>query len=150
MTEAHPSQSHKAQVGALVVRGKPGSQEVLLVTSRDTGRWIIPKGWPMKGKHDHEAAAQEAFEEAGIKGKIHRNPMGAFTYEKRVSGNVEPIRVMVYVLEVAEKLKDWPEKGERQRQWMTAIEASTLVDEPGLSDILLRLNAMPDARGTAK
>jgi 8-oxo-dGTP pyrophosphatase MutT (NUDIX family) len=104
----------------------------------------------MKGKDDHEAAAQEAFEEAGIKGKIHRNPMGAFTYEKRMGGNIEPIRVMVYVLEVAKKLKDWPEKGERRRQWMTAIEASTLVDEPGLSDILLRLNAMPVARGSAE
>ena len=100
----------------------------------------------MKGKHDYEAAAQEAFEEAGIKGKIHRNPVGAFTYEKSVGANVEPIRVMVYLLESAETLKDWPEKGERRRQWMTAIEASTLVDEPALRHILLRLNAMPDAR----
>ena len=136
---------HKAQVGALIVRGRPGSQEVLLITSRETGRWIIPKGWPMKGKQDHEAAAQEAFEEAGVKGTVHRHPVGAYTYGKRLDGHSQPVRVMVYLMEVAEKLKDWPEKGERRRQWMSTIEASALVDEPGLTSILLRLNKVHEA-----
>jgi 8-oxo-dGTP pyrophosphatase MutT (NUDIX family) len=57
--------------------------EVLLVTSRDTRRWIIPKGWPQKGKAPHRAAAREAFEEAGVVGAVGRRPVGSFAYEKR-------------------------------------------------------------------
>ena len=68
-----------AQVAALPVKGKPGKYRVLLVTSRETRRWIIPKGWPMKGRKDHEAAAQEALEEAGVTGHVHKHPMGAYT-----------------------------------------------------------------------
>ena len=136
-----PFDPHKAQVGALPVRGEPGTYEVLLVTSRETGRWIIPKGWPMKGKEDHEAAAQEAFEEAGVAGKVHHKPFGAYTYEKRQATGSTPIRVMVYILEVTEKLKQWPEKNERSRSWMSVSQAAKFVDEIGLSDILLRLDA---------
>ena len=66
------------QVGALIVRRRRGSCEVMLITSRDTGRWIVPKGWPMRGKPDDEAAAQEAFEEAGVEGEISRDPVGSF------------------------------------------------------------------------
>ena len=142
--------AHKAQVGALPVRGKVGAYEVLLVTSRDTGRWIIPKGWPMKGIRDHAAAAQEALEEAGVVGRVHAHPMGAYTYEKRVADDSEPISVMVYLLEVAGEKRDWRERGQRKRKWMTASEAAAIVEEPGLADILSRVNDMPDARAKAK
>ena len=100
---------HRAQVGALPVRGKIGSYEVLLVTSRDTGRWITPKGWPMKGKKDHEAAAQEAFEEAGVTGRTHRHPMGGYICLKRRKDGSEAVRVMVYLLEVRSETDHWPE-----------------------------------------
>ena len=67
------------QVAALPVRRKgDGDIEVLLITSRKTNRWIIPKGWPMKGKKRHEAAAQEALEEAGISGHVHKKPLGSY------------------------------------------------------------------------
>ena len=138
---------HRAQVGALPVRGKAGAYEGLLVTSRDTGRWIIPKGWPMKGLKDHDAAAQEALEEAGVVGRVHSHPMGAFTYVKRLAGDdPEPISVMVYLLDVSEEKLEWRERGQRERQWMVPREAAVLVGEPGLSEILSRVNAMPDAR----
>ena len=137
------------QVGALIVRRRRGSCEVMLITSRDTGRWIVPKGWPMKGMPDHEAAAQEAFEEASVEGEISRDPVGSFTYEKRVDKRREIIRVTVYLLEVATKHKVWPEQSERNRRWMTLAEASMLVDKRGLRAILRQLNASTD-RGCAE
>lgn len=89
----------------------------------------------MKGKKDHDAAAQEAHEEAGVKGKVYRHPMGAYLYEKRRSdGAVEPVRVMVYLLEVLEEKDRWREADQRQRAWMKSDEAARLVEEPGLAD----------------
>ena len=142
--------AHRAQVGALPVRGKVGAYEILLVTSRDTGRWIIPKGWPMKGKKDHEAAAQEAFEEAGVTGRMHKHPMGAYTYVKGTRDGSEAIRVMVYMLEVREEVDRWPERKQRSREWVSAGKAASMVNEPGLSEILARLNVVPDARQTTR
>lgn len=134
---------YEAQVAALPVKGKPGSYRVLLVTSRESRRWIIPKGWPMKGRKDHEAAAKEALEEAGVTGRIHKHPMGAYTYEKRTLEGTEHVRVMVYMLEVEKESRHWPEKAERERAWVTTKEAAQRVDEPGLTDIIMRLNVRP-------
>ncbi len=137
--------THLAQVGAIAVRGAQGAYEVLMITSRDSGRWIIPKGWPMKGKKDHAAAAQEAFEEAGVAGRVHKRPLGAYTYDKRIGGEGEPVRVMVYLLEVTEEKRAWPEKDQRRRKWMAPEEAAALVAEPGLADILIRVGSWPDS-----
>ena len=100
----------------------------------------------MKRKKDHHAAAREAFEEAGVAGRVHKHPMGAYTYEKRLGEGTEPVRVMVYLLEVREEMKGWPEKRQRIREWMGANEASKAVDDTGLAEIIARLNVMPDAR----
>ena len=131
--------THLAQVGAIPVRGASGAYEVLMITSRDSGRWIIPKGWPMKGKKDHAAAAQEAFEEAGVSGKVHKRPLGAYTYDKRIDGAEETVRVMVYFLEVREERRVWPEKDQRRREWKDPVEAAALVAEPGLATLLLKI-----------
>ena len=130
---------HLAQVAALPVKGKPGRYRVLLVTSRETRRWIIPKGWPMKGRKDHEAAAREALEEAGVTGRVRKHPVGAYTYEKRLSDGAENVSVMVYLLEVGKETRNWPEKDQRQREWVSASEAAERVNEPGLSAIIRRL-----------
>lgn len=116
-----------------------------MITSRDSGRWIIPKGWPMKGRKDHAAAAQEAFEEAGVSGKIHKRPFGAYTYDKRIGDGGGRVRVMVYLLEVGEEKRAWPEKDQRRREWMNPLEAAALVAEPGLADILRRIGSSPGA-----
>ncbi len=132
-----------AQVAALPVKGKPGKYRVLLVTSRETRRWIIPKGWPMKGRKDHEAAALEALEEAGVTGHVHKHPMGAYTYKKRLAAGTEGVRVMVYLLEVEKESGKWLEKDQRQREWVSTSEAAERVDEPGLSAIIKQLDAAP-------
>ena len=97
----------------------------------------------MKGRKDHEAAAQEAMEEAGVTGRIHKHPMGAYTYEKRLSDGPECISVMVYLLEVEKETGKWPEKDQRQREWVSSSEAAERVDEPGLSAIIKRLEVSP-------
>jgi 8-oxo-dGTP pyrophosphatase MutT (NUDIX family) len=126
-----------AQVAALPLAiGDDGCAKVLLVTSRNSKRWVIPKGWPMKGGSARDAAAQEALEEAGIVGRTSDNPIGTYLYLKRRNRQIAICRVDVYVLMVERQLKNWPEKGQRQVRWLTPHEAAGLVDEPGLIGIL--------------
>ncbi|MFS8113281.1 NUDIX hydrolase [Rhizobium jaguaris] len=130
------------------VRKKTGEPEVLLLTSRDTGRWVIPKGWPMPGKLSHEVAAREAFEEAGVRGTIETEPLGAFNYDKVLKDGIQvPCRVQVYALDVTDLAKNFKEKGERSIEWVSCDEAAKRVREPELRDIILafeqRMTAKP-------
>lgn len=128
------------QVAALPYRvGSEGHVEVLLVTSRETGRWLIPKGGIMKGKKPWEAAAQEALEEAGVEGKVAQEPLGRYTYWKRKSDHFVLYKVDVYSLEVRKQLKRWPEKGQRELQWFRVDAASERVLEPALAELIRRL-----------
>ena len=114
-----------------------GVLEVLLITSRDTGRFVIPKGWPMKGISDAKAAAREAFEEAGVEGKIGKKPVGHYRYNKIFGpGFALPCIVDVYAMQFDKALKRWPEKSERKRSWMTLHEAAQSVHETELRDII--------------
>src|ERR1700745_921113 len=100
----------------------------MLVTSRDTRRWIIPKGWPIGGKAPHASAAREALEEAGVVGKVGRDSIGTFTYEKRLAnGAVVICEVQVFLLEVKRQRTDWPEKEEREVRWFSLSEAAKAV-----------------------
>ena len=132
-----PSESLARQVAALPYRRKAGRLEIMLVTSRETRRWVIPKGWPMKGLKDYNAAKREAFEEAGIKGRIGKKSIGKFDYDKHnADGSFQTIRVKVYPLEVKETLRTWPEKKERTRAWFSMPEGSALVADEGLKTVL--------------
>jgi 8-oxo-dGTP pyrophosphatase MutT (NUDIX family) len=112
----------------------------MLVTSRETRRWIIPKGWPIKGKSPHRSAAREAFEEAGVLGTVGRQPVGSFSYEKRLKdgGSVE-CEVRVFPLEVKRQQKEWPEKEERRTKWLSASKAAERIKDPLLSKIIRRV-----------
>jgi len=112
----------------------------MLVTSRETRRWIIPKGRPKKGKSPHHSAAREAFEEAGVVGAVARRSVGSFSYEKRLrNGGAVVCKVCVFPLEVRRQNKQWPEKRERVVKWLSASQAAEKVKEPKLSVIILRL-----------
>ncbi|MEL6960190.1 MAG: NUDIX hydrolase [Pseudomonadota bacterium] len=127
------------QVAALCHRPtKTGSKEVLLVTSRGTGRWILPKGWPMRGKSEAEAAVQEAWEEAGVKAaNVQEDPIGSYAYDKVLGkGLPVPVETLVYAVEVEDLARDFPEADERTRKWVTPQEAADLVAEPQLSRLL--------------
>jgi 8-oxo-dGTP pyrophosphatase MutT (NUDIX family) len=111
---------------------------VMLVTSRDTRRWVIPKGWPIGRKAPHASAAREALEEAGVVGKVGRNSIGTYTYEKRLAGGTTVLcDVQVFPLEVKRQRKEWPEKAEREFRWFSPADAASVVREAALRDIIL-------------
>jgi 8-oxo-dGTP pyrophosphatase MutT (NUDIX family) len=129
----------RLQVAALPYRrDDSGRISVMLVTSRETRRWVIPKGWTMPGRRKRDAAAREAFEEAGVKGRVGSKAVGSFTYFKRRAGHFELVFVKVYPLRVEHELDRWPEKDQRERGWFSPEEAARLVMEPGLSALLER------------
>jgi 8-oxo-dGTP pyrophosphatase MutT (NUDIX family) len=114
--------------------------EVLLVTSRETKRWVIPKGWPIKRKDPWQSAAREATEEAGVVGKIRREPIGSYLYRKRLrSGKDVVCEVHVFPLKVKRQQKSWREQGERQCAWFPLVKAAKAVGEPVLGTIIRRL-----------
>ena len=130
------------QVGALPWRRNPSTRdlEVLLVSTLETGRWVIPKGWPWPDRSDPEAAAEEAREEAGVTGRTAAKSIGSFQYQKRrKKGVVNPVRVDVYLLEVVEELADWPEQEQRRRIWLSPQDAAERVLEPELKAIIAAL-----------
>jgi 8-oxo-dGTP pyrophosphatase MutT (NUDIX family) len=121
-----------------------GQPLILMVTSRETRRWIVPKGWQEKKVTDRDQALCEAFEEAGAIGILGDKPVGGYRYEKRLKdGRVKAIDVAVYCLEVCELLDDWPEMAERERRWMTPAQAAMAVQEGALAALLLSMAVRP-------
>ena len=127
------------QVAALPMREQDGRLEVCLVTTRSTGRWTVPKGWPMKGRKDFTAARIEAEEEAGVIGKPRKKPIGSFIYWKRRAEHFDLVNVAVYPLDFTKALSAWKEQGQRQVRWVAPDDASLVVEEPGLAALLAKL-----------
>ncbi len=130
--------NRRLQVAALCYKMTKTGKKVLLITSRDTGRWIIPKGWPVEGKDGPGSALQEAWEEAGVsKADIEDAPMGHYGYDKGLdNGESVPIHTQVYLTRVRDLKEDYPEVDQRKRAWFDPAEAANLVDEPELKEIL--------------
>lgn len=124
------------QVAALPLRMKHGQLEVCLVTTRETRRWTIPKGWPMKDIKDCRAAAIEAEQEAGLLGRTRKEPVGEFLYWKRRNLQFDLVRVFVYQLDVTGHLPSWREMSEREVRWFKPRDAALLVEEVGLAAML--------------
>ncbi|MDQ2065779.1 NUDIX hydrolase [Xinfangfangia sp. CPCC 101601] len=138
--------STRDQIGALCWRPQGKGHEVLLITSRDTGRWVIPKGWRMQGLTDSRAAAQEAWEEAGIKGEPNDDAVGFFAYRKVLDGGKSvPCVVKVFPLKVDRLASAYPEKGQRRRKWFAPEKAAKKVDEPDLRQLILSFMPQDDA-----
>lgn len=127
----------RLQMAALCHRGEGRNRRYLLVTSRDTGRWIIPKGWPIRGLNASETALREAWEEAGVaKACVETDPIGSFDYDKgRKNGFDVPVTALVYSVAVNDLSEDYPEACERERKWVTADAAAELVNEAELKSI---------------
>lgn len=132
-------QAVRQQYGALPYRvGADGALELMLITSRSTRRWIIPKGWPMKDLKPAEAAAREAYEEAGVRGSIARRAIGRFRYDKLLDadGLTVPCEVKVFALRVERQAKAWPEQDERETRWLSPGQAVSLISEEGLRELI--------------
>ena len=129
---------NRVQVAALCHRTGENGKEVLLITSLEQHRWILPKGWPMDDMDFAEAAQREAWEEAGVKGgKISHDPIGIYEYQKRLdTGGKATCETRVYALEVSNLSADYPESETRERKWVSLQEAAKMVQEPQLQEIL--------------
>jgi ADP-ribose pyrophosphatase YjhB (NUDIX family) len=121
-------------------RSAGGSIEIMLITSRDTGRWVIPKGWPVAGLSPGDSAMHEAREEGGLVGRIGDHPIGRYHYDKRQpDGSAVHCAVEVFTLEVERQMRSWLEKDQRQRRWFVLPEAAEAVDEPELRTLIRKL-----------
>jgi 8-oxo-dGTP pyrophosphatase MutT (NUDIX family) len=146
-----PKQKLKDRVGtqfaALPFRlNADGSCQVMLVTSRGKGRWVLPKGWPIKRLAPFEAAAREAYEEAGLLGHVmHEQPFGSYHYDKSLPERPVRCEVLVFLLRVARQVDDWPEKAQRETRWFDPAEAADLVQESDLADLIRRFASAPPA-----
>jgi 8-oxo-dGTP pyrophosphatase MutT (NUDIX family) len=124
-------------VAALPWRAGKNGLEILLISSRETKRWVIPKGWPMLGRKPHVAAAREALEEAGVIGKTLKTSVGSFHYVKNLrNGDAILCRVEVFAMQVERQRKSWLERDQRITRWFPADEAASLVREPELSTLI--------------
>ena len=121
------------QVAALPIRTKNGQLQVLLITTRGCGGWILPKGGRSRKLNDAASAAREAREEAGVDGEVKSKPVGKYLHHRR-DGLHE---VAVYELEVSRQRRKWPERGMRKRRWVSVKEACNLTSQPGLRNLLL-------------
>ncbi|NSX54722.1 NUDIX hydrolase [Parasulfitobacter algicola] len=131
----------RTQFAALCYRVVNGKTQILLITSRGTGRWILPKGWPMDGKTPAVCAGIEAFEEAGVEGKTYDSCIGVFSYIKAIPrGDNLPILAMVFPIKVKHLVNDYPEAQERRRKWFTLKKAAARIDEPELRHIILNFD----------
>lgn len=127
----------RTQFAGLCYRINQGKLEILLITSRRSGRWIVPKGWPMDSKTPFETAMQEAWEEAGVLGKAKPRCLGIFSYNKFVEGEDDlPCLAMLYPIKVKSLVADYPEKGQRRRKWFSAKKAAQRVVEPELARMI--------------
>ena len=130
----------RVQYGALPYRFTPlAALEILIVTTRQSRRWIVPKGWPIKRLSPAKSAAREAFEEAGVRGKIGARPIGAFRYkktEREKSGADPDYEVKIFPLLVRRQSATWPEFGQRVVQWVDPERAISLIREPEMKAIV--------------
>jgi 8-oxo-dGTP pyrophosphatase MutT (NUDIX family) len=118
--------------------GPDGDLKVMLITSRRTRRWVIPKGNPIKGLKAHRAAEQEAFEEAGLVGVTASRPIGKFHYDKlKTDQTIADVEVMVFPMQVTAQVNDWPERRQRERRWLDPVSASQMADDAGLRALIL-------------
>jgi 8-oxo-dGTP pyrophosphatase MutT (NUDIX family) len=128
------------QSGVIPYRLEPDGPKVLLITSRKTRRWVIPKGNIAAGESARMAAEREAYEEAGVRGIVDDIPLGAYEYEKvTMCGTARLTIVKVFALHLSKTEKKWPEKAERDGEWITPLEAARRVQEPGLGELFRQL-----------
>ncbi|QQA41582.1 NUDIX hydrolase [Pelagovum pacificum] len=126
----------RTQFALLGWRRVEGKLKVCLVTSRGSKRWILPKGWPMGRTTPSRAAAIEAWEEAGLEGKVEAQPLGLVSYQKRFGKSEVPVIAVVYAMEVTRVADDYPEKGQRKRKWFSPKKAASKLDDAELAHIV--------------
>ncbi len=133
-----PGKAVALQYAALPFRVVDGAAEILLVTTRCSGRWIPPKGWPVEGLPPADCAALAAIEEAGVVGDLVKAPLGSFRFSKKRKGRTLACTATLFALNVTHCLPHWPQKQERKTRWFSAGDAIAAVDVPELRRLLIK------------
>jgi len=128
------------QYAALPFRKHQNRVEVLLITTRTKRRWSVPKGWPIERQTPHGTAAIEAFEEAGLVGKVAAFEVGRFKHRKQKKKQEVRCDVRIFPLQVLAEHAEWPEKGQRRRRWLPLADAAQLAHKNGLKRAIANLN----------
>jgi 8-oxo-dGTP pyrophosphatase MutT (NUDIX family) len=132
----------RLQIAALCKRERDGNKEVLLITSKSTRRWILPKGWPVLSYNAHRTAAIEAFEEAGVIGTARSKPFASFQSHKGGEAGLKiRTEVLVFLVDVESTTTEFPEYGKRDVRWVSIDEAIKLTDEPSMAKVFLKLKS---------
>ena len=125
------------QIGALCYKIMDDKTQILLITSRKSKRWIIPKGWKIDKLTNRKSVALEAWEEGGVQGKVSNRSIGTYDYRKKKdSGDFFTCRVKVYGLRVKSLKRKFPEQGQRQLKWVDTNKAIEYVFEPELKNLI--------------
>ena len=141
-----PDKALGIQYAALPYRLQGRQLRILLITSRKSRRWVVPKGWPVNGLKPQEAAAAEAAEEAGIIGEVASRPLGSYRYLKRLKADEAiAVQVIVFPFLVEAQVEDWKEQGQRSIEWFPYRRAASLVAEPGLARLIREFGAVQTA-----
>jgi ADP-ribose pyrophosphatase YjhB (NUDIX family) len=127
------------QYGALPFRKGDAGIEILLITTRKKKKWSVPKGWPIKARTAQGTARVEAFEEAGVSGRVAAKQVGRFKNRKVKSGQKVRCDVRLFPLLVRRQQRHWPEKSQRKRIWLPPSKAALLVQKPGLKQAIKAL-----------
>ncbi|MEP9352214.1 NUDIX domain-containing protein [Xanthobacter sp. KR7-65] len=151
LTVAGAPSGRRVQYAALPYRvRRDGEVQIRLITSRETRRWVIPKGWPIKGLTPPKTAARESYEEAGLVGVVAREPMGMYSYEKRIGTRSVLCDVLVFPFKVKRLLQKWPERFQRYGFWFSVETAAAAVQEPDLTELILSFGAVMARRWEEK
>lgn len=143
---AHVEEAGPRQIGAIPYTIVGGKACYLMVTSRRTGRWIFPKGSVISGMTPWDSAAQEAFEEAGVRGVVETEPLGSYSTLKIREMRRRRLAVDLYPLRITDQLQEWPEAHQRHRHWVLLPEARRLLSDPQLVEIVERLDKRENGR----
>lgn len=129
------------QSAVIPYRFNKNKLEVLMITSRSGQRWVIPKGLIEPDMTPAQSAANEAWEEAGIKGQVSKEPYGTYKYAKYANWK-KKCKVTVFLMQVGREYRTWPEDSFRQREWVPLKEAARRVWEEDLKNLILGLPAL--------
>lgn len=132
----------RTQFGALCYRVRNDKVQVLLITTKSRKNWIVPKGWPVDGATPAQAAAREAFEEAGVEGKVANTCLGIYSYTKDLGGDDLPCVVALFALKVKRMHAIYPEKGQRKRKWLNRKKAAALVENAELARLIRKFSPL--------
>ena len=136
----------RRQIAVLPWRKRKGEVEICVVTSRGTRRWILPKGWPIPGRSAAAAAKVEAWEEAGLRGSVAPMPLGHYRYIKQTETADIPVVATLYGMRVTGMARNYPERGQRKRKWLSPKKAAARLTEPDLAQIVRSFDpgSLPD------